>query len=50
MIKTKLQDPHETQEKNNKKKLHVMFSIGQYRSTEKVINNFCPVSENTIFF
>ena len=26
-----------------------MFNPGQYRSSEKVINNFCFVSENIIF-
>ena len=33
---------------NNKKKLHVMFSTGQYRSTEKGYEQFCQVSENII--
>ena len=36
MIKNKWPEPHETQEKLIKKKLHVMSSAGQYRSTEKV--------------
>ena len=36
-------EPHETQEKLIKQILHVMFSAGQYRSTENL------VSENIIF-
>ena len=34
-FKKHLPEPPETQKKNNKKKMHVMFSAGKYRSTEK---------------
>ena len=53
MIKKKLPEPHETQEKLIKK-IHVMFNAGQYIDQQKkdmnnfYINNF-SVSENIIF-
>ena len=34
IVKKKLPEPHETQEKKEKK-LHVMISASQYQSTEK---------------
>ena len=38
-----------TQEKLIKKLVHVMFSAGQYRLTEKCYELFLKVSENIIF-
>ena len=40
MIFKKLPEPHEKQEKFIKKILHLMFSAGKYRSTEKGYEHF----------
>ena len=45
----KLPELHKTQEKSMKKIFHVMFSAGQYRSTEKCYE-ILYVSENIIFY
>ena len=42
MIKKKLTRSHETQEKLIKKILQVMFSAGQYQSTEKCDETSLP--------
>ena len=47
MIQKKLPEPHNIKEKKEKK-MYVMFSVGQYRSTEKAYKLFWIVSENNI--
>ena len=50
MIFKKLPEPHETQEKFIKKILHLMFSAGKYRSTEKLEYPKIYIFPKTEFF